>query len=82
MDISVAELKAIEKCDKHPTPDYFVDICKLLDVDLERAWDLLEYEKIYIYRMRFVREYRQAFNIKESIRKNRLIKLGELNEIQ
>ena len=85
MDISLAELKAVEKGDKHPTPDYFVDICKLLDVDLEKAWDLLEYEKLYIYRIRFIREYRQAFNIKEGIRKNRLEKLnlGENNvEVQ
>ena len=55
--ITPSFLILIEKGDKFPTPDYFADLCKLLDVDLAKAWKLLHDERMKFYEQRLNREF-------------------------
>lgn len=57
VDIKPSTLILVEKGEKYPTPDYFVDLCKLLEIDYEKAWKLLREEKMKLYEQRLMREY-------------------------
>jgi hypothetical protein len=63
LDIRPSLLILIEKGDKYPTPDFFVDLCKLLEVDLQKAWGLLKQERMKFYEQRLSREYKQAADL-------------------
>jgi hypothetical protein len=63
LDIRPSLLILIEKGEKYPTSEYFVDLCKLLDVDIQKAWGLLKLERIKFYEQRLNREYRQAVDL-------------------
>lgn len=65
VDIRPSLLILIEKGDKHPTPDFFIDLCKLLEVDLQEAWKLLKAERMKFYEQRLRREYKQATDMCE-----------------
>jgi transcriptional regulator with XRE-family HTH domain len=57
VDIAPSVLILIEKGEKYPTPEYFLDLCKLLGADQEKAWKLLRDEKLKFYEQRLSREY-------------------------
>lgn len=59
MDIAPSVLILVEKGEKHPAPDYFLDLCKLLNINQEKAWRLLRDEKVKVYEQRLLREYQQ-----------------------
>lgn len=58
VDIKPSLLIMVEKGEKYPTPDYFADLCRLLDVEMQTAWRLLKQEKEKLYEQRLSREYR------------------------
>jgi len=57
VDILPSVLILIEKGEKYPAPEYFLDLCKLLGADQEKAWKLLREEKMKFYEQRLMREY-------------------------
>jgi len=57
VDIKPSALILVEKGEKYPAPEYFMDLCKLLVIDQERAWRLLKEEKLKLYEQRLLREY-------------------------
>ena len=60
MNINPSTLILVEKGEKYPTPDYFMELCVLLDMDPNLAWGLLKKEKVKIYEQRLIREYSQS----------------------
>jgi transcriptional regulator with XRE-family HTH domain len=63
VDIKPSLLIMVEKGEKYPTPDYFADLCRLLDLDVQKAWMLLKREKEKLYEQRLSREYRISANL-------------------
>lgn len=55
--INPSLLILIENGEKHPTPDFFADLCKVLELDIPQAWSLLKAERVKFYEQRLTREY-------------------------
>jgi cytoskeletal protein RodZ len=62
VDIKPSFLIMIEKGDKYPTSQFFVDLCRMVGVDPVAAYKLYKKEKVKLYEQRLNREFSEISN--------------------